>query len=505
MNLTTFLDHWAIVENPFRAEEARHDSVFARLGSGTTTHPDFEKILGDPARPSTAIVFGEKGSGKTAIRLQIADRVRRHNESTPSERVLLVAYDDLNPFLDRIAERSGLVAGAATPGELLRVLEGIRLVDHIDGILHVAVTPLVDALMSPGAREMHQRARAASVEARRDLYLLAAMYDLSGDTRLRMKTLRKRLRLRRNTSAMWWRAACVLGWILPAAVAYAHFKWTPDPLPARAVMYAYGAAIVLWAIPLFKWAFWDRWAIMRLGRRLARQLRSAPRGAEGLASAMEMVHPRDRDRSALPLTDSDDTRYALLGKLRLAAAGLGFSGVLVLMDRLDEPTLVSGDPARMRAVVWPMLNNKFLQQEGIGFKLLMPIELRHELFRERAGFFQEARLDKQNMIERLAWTGATLYDLCNARLNACRGPDAPAMSVSDLFDEDVTRADIVDALEQMRQPRDAFKLLYHCMLEHCSNTPEEQARWRIPKLTLDSVRRQQAERVDMFYRGVRPA
>lgn len=505
MNLSTFLDHWSIVENPFRAEEARHDSVFARLGSHTTAHPDFEKILGDPAHPSTAIVFGEKGSGKTAIRLQIAERVRGHNESVQSGRVLLVAHDDLNPFLDRIAERSGLTAGDASAGELLSVLEGIRLVDHIDGILHAGITPFVDSIIAPGSKDLHQRARNAPISARRDLYLLAALYDLSGDTRLRMKALRKRLKVRRNTVAMCWKAACLFGWILPAFVAYAHYRWTPDPLPARAVWYAYGVALALWAVPLFKWAFWDKWRMSRVGRRLARQLRSVPRGAEELAGALEMIHPRDRDRSALPFTDSDDTRYALLAKFRRAMSGLGVSGIMVLMDRLDEPTLISGDPARMRAVVWPMFNNKFLQQEGIGFKMLLPIELRHELFRERAGFFQEARLDKQNMIERLSWTGATLYDLCNARLSACRGDGASPISLSDMFEDDVSRADIVDALDQMRQPRDAFKLLYQCMLEHCSNTPEEQSRWKIPRLTLDSVRRQQAERVEMFYRGVRPA
>src|SRR5215510_9758720 len=107
MNLAQFFDHWQIVENPFKGEEARHDSVFVRIGlrggpeslspgrapapsadgalpstqdsrtqdsgrSTPATHSDFDKILGDLARPSTAIVFGEKGSGKTAIRLQIA-------------------------------------------------------------------------------------------------------------------------------------------------------------------------------------------------------------------------------------------------------------------------------------------------------------------------------------------------------------------------------------------------------------------------------------------------
>ena len=50
------------------------------------------------------------------------------------------------------------------------------------------------------------------------------------------------------------------------------------------------------------------------------------------------------------------------GGLPLAALLCGF----LLLDRLDEPTLVSGDPARMQAILRPMLDNKFLQQQGIG-------------------------------------------------------------------------------------------------------------------------------------------
>ena len=172
---------------------------------------------------------------------------------------------------------------------------------------------------------------------------------------------------------------------------------------------------------------------------------------------------------------------------------------------MDEPTLINGDTSRMRAIVWPLLNNKFLQQDDFALKLLLPLELRHELFRETSGFFQEARLDKQNLIERLEWTGATLYDLCNALLAACREEGADPISLVDLFDDDVTRQDVVDALDQMHQPRDAFKLIYKCVQDHCANTTEEQARWRIPKLTLDAVRRAQVERVQMFYRGIAPA
>ena len=46
MNIATFLGHYQITENPFRAEEARHDSVFSRVETACH-HPDFEKIRGE--------------------------------------------------------------------------------------------------------------------------------------------------------------------------------------------------------------------------------------------------------------------------------------------------------------------------------------------------------------------------------------------------------------------------------------------------------------------------
>jgi hypothetical protein len=195
----------------------------------------------------------------------------------------------------------------------------------------------------------------------------------------------------------------------------------------------------------------------------------------------------------------------MLTRLRRILAGLGHAGTVVIVDRVDEPRLVAGDAERMRLLVWPMMSNKFLQQDGLGFKLLLPIELRHALFKESSAFFQEARLDKQNLIERLSWTGATLYDLCSARLNACRAPDAPPISLSDLFAEDVARQDLMDALEQMHQPRDAFKFLYRCFSEHCAGVPAESGQYRVPRLLMETVRRQEAERVQQLHRGIRPA
>jgi hypothetical protein len=511
MNLSSFLEHWGLHENPFRAEEARHDPVFGRLGHGPTSHPDFEKIVGDFSRPSTAIVFGEKGSGKTAIRLQIADRVRVHNDQFPDRRLLLLAYDDLNPFLDRFAAASGL-STEDEDRDVLKALKKLRLVDHMDAVIHLATVQIVDRLLSQhqsdavdlGENPIKAMRRADPV-LRQDMALLQAVYDRGESGAARTRFLRQRIKPPVNRGALAWNALVVLGWLLPALVAYLSTTVSRDYIGAKTWMWAFGIAMTLWGFILVKRLLWDRWRLSRLAKRVTRSTRTLPRSTDDVARALAPISASDRSGSVLPTGDNEESRYAMLGRLKRVLAHFGYSGVIVVVDRVDEPTLVAGDPDRMRAVVWPMLHNKFLQQDAVGVKLLLPIELRHELFRESSAFFQEARLDKQNLIERLSWTGAMLYDLCNARMRACQRPGAKPVALIDLFDEDVTRQDVVDALDQMHQPRDAFKLIYQCMQEHCSNVTEEQARWRIPRPVLDTVKKQQSERVQMLYRGVRPA
>ncbi len=70
MHIQQFLNHHGIQRNPFCEEDAQTDPVFKDYCIVNTYHPAWDKVYGDPAEPSTAIVFGEKGSGKTAMCLQ---------------------------------------------------------------------------------------------------------------------------------------------------------------------------------------------------------------------------------------------------------------------------------------------------------------------------------------------------------------------------------------------------------------------------------------------------
>lgn len=533
MNVAGFFQHWGIAENPFQAEEARHDPVFARLGPGPTSHPDFEKILGDPSRPSSAIVFGEKGSGKTAIRLQLAERIDRHNAANPTSRVLLVAFDDLNPMLDRLHERDRarsrpLRVRRGKPeteprDPTLQALQRVRLADHMDAILHAAVSALMDRLLADAPRDaprddaaleahrqLRQTLKRLDLQSKIDLTLLQVIYDRdAGRDAKRTAALRRRLRAAFNWRPLLWRTLALMGWLPLAAVVGGSFFIKEDRIDPKWWVYATIATGAAWLLLLLKHVVIDRWRMSRLARRIVKQVRAVPHEQDMLSAALNMVPRSIRVPSDLPLDESEETRYAMFARLTRSLDKLGYAGLIVIIDRVDEPTTVSGDPDRMKAVVWPMMNNKFLQQSRVGVKMLLPVELKHELFRESQAFFQEARLDKQNMVERLSWTGSTLYDLCDTRLKACLAASTPPFALADMFDKPVTRQDVIDALDQMHQPRDAFKFLYQCIAEHCANITQEHATangsWKISKDVLDIVRKQQVERIQGVYRGVRPA
>ena len=81
MKVQEFLSHHGIAKNPFAEEDAQTDPVFKSHCIENTYHPAWDKIFGDPSEPATSIVFGEKGAGKTAMRLQINRHVDAYNKN----------------------------------------------------------------------------------------------------------------------------------------------------------------------------------------------------------------------------------------------------------------------------------------------------------------------------------------------------------------------------------------------------------------------------------------
>ena len=155
----------------------------------------------------------------------------------------------------------------------------------------------------------------------------------------------------------------------------------------------------------------------------------------------------------------------------------------------------------MRALLWPMLDNKFLKHPGLGLKIMAPIELTRFIEREDRDFYQRARLDKQNMIASFEWTGEALYDVANARLAACAS-DGEAPKLRDLIDEALSDRRLIEGLRSLRTPRHMFKFFYRLFVAHCNSHIDTIPVWRVSAETFESTLAVYNRDQDAFDRGL---
>jgi hypothetical protein len=495
MKTQQFLEYHGIRANPFAEEDAQTDPVFKEHCIASTYHPTWDKVYGDPADPATSLVFGEKGSGKTALRLQIVRHLCDYNKAHPQARTYVIEYDDFNPFLDRFRDRFGARHRRAD-----RVLADWKLWDHMDAILSLGVTGLVDRILEsrqsadPPTNEFDPAdARALDRHQARDLLLLAACYDQStAETyKGRWRRLRRKLRYR-AWLANWDLALGVVGTLCAAAlVAYLQsWHWLEAPW----IYLAAGAAWLPWLA-----RFAQRWW---LAAGVARHIRVGKHSTHQLRRILMKFRAADLAGQPLPNKQRTDDRYELLAKFQGILRSLGFQGIVVLVDRVDEPHLINGSVEQMRTLLWPLLDNKFLKHPGIGCKLLFPIELSQYLDREDRDFYQRARLDKQNLIPSLEWTGEALYDVASARIKACAAPGS-SPSLGDLFEPAITERRLIDAFRGLRVPRHLFKFLYRLFVAHANAHTDENPCWTISSERFESVLALYNRDQDAVDRGLR--
>ncbi len=470
-----FLKHHELSRNPFVDEDAQTDSVFQEFCISGTFHPSWSKVAGSPRQPATAIVFGPKGSGKTAMRLQLVRLISEHNRENPKERVFLVEYDDFNAYLGPFQEH--LPRRAQSQPD--RVLHALRLWDHMDAILIESVTQLVDRILKPQSEPTDPMAidpkRVDQLDhgQRRDLLLLTSAFDHSKTSshRDRFASLRSRLRFR--AWGTWTPIAIgTIGTLVACGLCYF--------LNAREIL---TLSNLLWLMPVLIGAAWAIYGVRWLkyhfkAGRVCRNLRVLKRDRGQLRQILMEFNNKDIDEQPLPVSQRSDDRYALLEKFQLLLRSLGIPGMIIIVDRVDEPDLVNGMPDRMKQLIWPLLDNKLLKHEGLGLKLLLPAELQYFVERESREFHERARLDKQNVVSSFDWTGEALYDLLAARMQACTA-STQRLSPLAFFDSSLSESRLLAALQSLHTPRNVFRFLYRLISEHCKRFRSESPQFKI--------------------------
>ncbi|MCA9033805.1 MAG: hypothetical protein KDA91_01685 [Planctomycetaceae bacterium] len=503
MKIQQFLEHYGIGINPFSQEDAQSDHIFRQHCSESLYHAAWDKILGDCSNPSTSIVFGEKGAGKTAIRLQLINSLREHNRRHPEERAFIISYDDLNPFLDNFQDR--LRGRRRHPDH---ALQEWRLWDHMDALLALSTRRLCNVIADPNASDpdIHLKQLCELPRMRkRDLLMLAAFYDQSSDQShwSRWSRIRKNIGFL-NITARWRFAVGIFVSLLVLAFALRNISRDGISVVENFVSPWFLLALFAGWFPWLKRSASLWWK----ARQIAKQVRILEHGTASLHQILSSFPAGEIDGQPMPSRDRSDDRYELMSKLQRILKPLGFTSIFVLVDRVDEPHLINGSAQRMRDFLWSMFDNKFLKHPGIGFKMLLPRDVVYFLNREEREFYERSRLDKQNLIKSLEWTGESLFDMATNRIRACMKGDAErqdhnnGVTIASLFADDVTREDLISRFGRLRVPRHLFRFLYRLLTEHCNRFTEDEPSWKIGRSTLETTMEAYSRELDAFDRGL---
>jgi hypothetical protein len=508
MKIQQFLEHYGVHINPFSQEDAQSDHIFQQHCAETIHHSAWDKILGDCRNPSTSIVFGEKGAGKTAIRLQLIRALREHNRKFPTERAFVISYDDLNPFLDAFRDR--LSGRRRTPDQALKQW---RLWDHMDALLTLSTRRLCNVIADKHAADPDftlAQLRELPRQRKRDLLILAAFYDQSSDQSHLRRWSGVRKQIGYSNAIGHWRL--LLGVVITLiVVGFALRNIGSDTVASLANLKSWwciGLVLAGW-IPFARRYVSLWWK----ARQVARQVRILDHSTSSLQQILLRFPSAEIDDQPMPSRDRSDDRYELLAKLQRILKPLGFESIIVLVDRVDEPHLINGSAERMRDFLWSMFDNKFLKHPGIGFKMLLPRDVVYFLSREEKEFYERSRLDKQNLIKSLEWTGESLFDMASNRIRACMvehngavsppsGSSSSQMTIGDFFASDVSREDLIQKFAKLRVPRHLFRFLYRLLTEHCQRTTEDQPSFKINRMTLELVSDAYARELEALDRGL---
>ena len=460
-------NYWGLERDPFSCEDADKDFVLSELDSGSV-HSGFDRIYGDPRMPAPGIVFGEKGSGKSGLRLMMKRRLEEHNADSEGAKVFIVEYIDFNAYLEHFRGQS-----SSSPEKLMSAWS---LSDHIDSLLSIGTTQLVDGCLD--GTEKHEK---LSPKQKLNLLLLTSLYynsknhTASHATRRLTRTLRcfNGRKFKRNLGL-------ILLTLVSIALAAAPHAGEGDLGPAN---YWYIGGGLLLAASWIRHKSVDFFT-RRRARRAAASIRVLPREPSTIADVLASVPTSQRAEYTLPESNREEGRYELLQRLFDLTDAFGYSGWYILLDRVDEPSLLSGDSKLMSQFIEKLLDIKLLQYPGLALKLFLPIELETLYRTATPEDLKRMRLDKSNLIPELKWGGQELYEIANKRLRVCLKHGSQLKTLDGLFDPEFDLEHLRSTMQALGTPRYSFGFLSSVVLAHVNELPGDLAKddpaWRIP-------------------------
>lgn len=438
MTMSQFLGSHGLVRNPFIEEEAQNDKVFEELlneSDYTFNHQAWDKFFGEPPGRGTSMIFGVKGSGKSALRLALEKNIEHFNREH-EENILMLRYDDFNGFLEAFKrKREQQDRRRQEP----ITLKDFGLAQHLDAILVCGMEALLSEIKNTDLPlERLERYR------RHDLMMLMAFYVSGPPDRYNriMSSLAKRLLPRGLIKGAFRRLKGLIVGLLTLGIA-----------------------------PLVQRSFYRG-----VARSAEREILVRDRNMRDVEHALRWNPPgylKDQDVKRGGWRDDDDVRRLFATKFIDIALSLGYQQIVVVMDKIDEPSLINGDRERMEDFVWPLWNNRILQlHPNLSFKMLLPRQLYEAVRKASSEKANEARFDKQKIIYPFRWGDKQLFDMMSARLRICRSDPSHPYPLDNLFASAIPQREILSALDKLRQPRFVLNYLYRLIAETCAQADQ---------------------------------
>ncbi|MGZ8243126.1 hypothetical protein [Methylomagnum sp.] len=404
MEIKEWLQVWQFEHNPFVIFDADRDPY---LQTAMVENTSLRSVLLHIEKPSPYVIFAIRGAGKSSMRI---DTERYLNEYR--DKVLAIPYVEFNELLAEVSRarrlpmeyamgKSALTRIIKRKKEELLPREGkLTLDDHLDYILKLCIEALYDAIREAQKEDMLKDNR----EIAEKFILLMALYYSPSDLSGKVTALRRLLEIADNKKRS---------------------------------------------------NFFTKNQSKALAAEIYRNIRGVPVSLEGTFKIIQEIGPGLFEFHGIPRTT--ENRFTLLKSFMELVLYFGLAGVYLLVDRVDEPTSIKGDPEKMRELVTPILDDQLFQIDHLGIILFLPYEL-HDLKKYY-------RSDRIKTISSISWSPDNMIRLIEKRMNVGRKPGSPPIQLSDVFEEDgESKAQFI--VRQLT-PRNAFRLLSIIVEEHC--------------------------------------
>lgn len=405
MEIKEWLQVWQFEQNPFVIFDADRDPY---LQTAMVENTSLRSVLLHLEKPTPYVIFAIRGAGKSSMRID-TERYLRQNE----DKVLVISYVEFNELLSEVSRARSLPleysAKRAFLGGIFRRKKQeplpraprMTLDDHLDYILKLGIEELYEHICEAKLEDMLKDNR----EIAEKFLLLAALYYTPNDLSSKVFVLRRLIEIagykKRNNS------------------------------------------------------FFGNKQSKILAGEIYRNIRGVPISLEGAFKIIQEIGPGLFEFHGIPRTT--ENRFTLLKIFMELVRYFGLAGVYLLVDRVDEPTSIKGDPEKMRELVTPILDDQLFQIDHLGIILFLPYEL-HDLKKYY-------RSDRIKTISSINWSPDNMIRLIEKRMNVGRKLGNPPMQLADIFEnEGESKAQFI--VRQLT-PRNAFRLLSIIIEEHC--------------------------------------